>query len=387
MALVVGSACRDAPATLERPIPETPGAGPPSRTPGPASLSIRGTRFHAGDAPFEWRGITAFALVEQIAHGRGAEAEAYLKWAAGQRLTVVRVLTMAEHLFKLTPDEGRAALPHLLEIAAAHGLYVEVVALADTAATPVDLEAHVKAIGAIAGKHSNALIEIANEPGHSTQRRDVRDPQRLRALANLVPEGIPVALGSAEYDDAFAAGDYATYHFPRDGGEEGWGHVLRLAEGASLVTRWGKPVVNDEPIGAAPQFVAGRRDNDPARFAAAALLSRLAGLYPTFHYDAGLLAKVPTGRELESLNAWTAALRVGERVAWQETEFLHGEALGALVRASGARAVFARAGKQEAWILLVDAGPTVSVEWMPGWQAAGEWDVPGARLLRGRLQQ
>lgn len=386
MALVVASACRDAPATLERPTPHARGVRPPSRAPGPASLSIRGTRFHAGDAPFEWRGITAFALLEQIAHGRGAEAEAYVKWAAAQELTVVRVLTMAKHLFKLTPDEGRAALPRLLEMAATHGLYVEIVALADTAAIPVDLEAHVKAVGAIAGEHSNALIEIANEPGHSTQRRDVHDPRRLLALAKLVPEAIPVALGSAEYDGAFAAGGYATYHFPRDGGEEGWGHVLRLAEGASLVTRWGKPVVNDEPIGAAPQFVAGRRDNDPARFAAAALLSRLAGLYPTFHYDAGLLAKVPTGREFEALNAWIAALRVGERVPWQETEFLHGKALGTLVRASGARAAFARAGRQEAWILLVDPGPNTSVEWMPGWQDGGEWDVPGARLLRGRRQ-
>jgi len=81
--------------------------------------------------PFAWRGITAFQLLEMEAGGRGGEADAYLKWAASERLTVVRVLAMAKHLFVLEPEKGLKALDALLARAARHGLFVEVVALAE----------------------------------------------------------------------------------------------------------------------------------------------------------------------------------------------------------------------------------------------------------------
>ena len=94
-----------------------PGPGQPPRptsaVQAPAlHLRVQGRMFVRADAsPFEWRGISAFALVEQVANGRASEAENYLAWAASQRITVVRVLVMAQHLFKLSPDQGRAALP------------------------------------------------------------------------------------------------------------------------------------------------------------------------------------------------------------------------------------------------------------------------------------
>ena len=55
-------------------------------------LKVSGTRFLNPDGSvFQWRGISAFRLLELVAHGREAEAEAYLKWAASKQLTVVRV--------------------------------------------------------------------------------------------------------------------------------------------------------------------------------------------------------------------------------------------------------------------------------------------------------
>src|SRR3954469_10335281 len=48
--------------------------------------------------PFQWRGISAFRLVEMEAHGRHANVSRYLDWAAARHLTVVRVFTMARHL-------------------------------------------------------------------------------------------------------------------------------------------------------------------------------------------------------------------------------------------------------------------------------------------------
>jgi hypothetical protein len=350
---------------------------------------VNGTVFVRADGSrFEWRGISAFALLEQIAHGRSAEAEAYLTWAASQRLTVVRVLVMAQHLFRLSPAEGRGALPRLLELAARRNLYVEIVALADTASVPVEFESHVRDVGAIAARYPNALVEIANEPAHSTQDARLHTVDGLKPLASLIPEAVPVAFGSAEYGDAFAGGDYATYHFPRDTGADGWGHVRALASGAALVERWRKPVVSDEPIGAAAQFVPGRRDDDPRRFAAAALMTRVAGLQPTFHYEGGLLAQQPAGREQEAFAAWRDALDTfNEARGPIDGSFVADDQVSSIAEVRGARASVARSREGTTWLLILDPGAAHEVAWKSPWRADGEWTVPGARLLRATRMQ
>ncbi len=270
-----------------------------------AHLRVSGTQFVRPDgSAFSWRGISAFRLVEFVAHGRQAEADAYLKWAAGKGLTVVRVLTMADGLFKLSPADGRRALPRLLDMAARHDVHVEVVALADTANRSIDLASHVKAIAAICARHGNALLEIANEPGHPTQTKALHDPAYVQQLARAVPARVPVSLGSVEYGDGFGAGTYVTWHAPRT---PAW--VDEIGKGADLIKRFGKPVINDEPIGAADAAVPGRRDNAPDRFRAAAAATKRAGLGATFHYEGGLQAKLPSQIELACLDGWLQGLR------------------------------------------------------------------------------
>jgi hypothetical protein len=276
--------------------------------PSMAGLHLRtaGTRFLTGaGATFEWRGISAFRLVEFVAHGRERDADAYLAWAASKRLTVVRVFTMADVLFTLSPQDGERALPRLLEMARKRGLHVEVVALADTATIHLDIDAHVKAIGAVCARYPNALVEIANEPVHPTQDRTIHDPAYVTRLAGLIPDGVPVSLGSVENGDAFAAGTYVTWHAPRSG-PLGW--VAELEQGAALVKKFGKPVVSDEPIGAADRPVPGRRDNDPANFRRAARVARQAGIASTFHYEGGLQARRPNAVEARCLDAWLDGL-------------------------------------------------------------------------------
>src|SRR5688500_4497123 len=174
----------------------------------PARVKPSGTDFiQATGRTFAWRGITAFRLAEQIASGREAEAVAYLDWAAANDITVVRVLAMAQHLFKLTPADGLRVLPRLLELAARRGLHVEVVALADTAGLNLDLDAQVTAVGKIAAAHSNAFLEIANEPFHPTQDPKLHDRAALARLAALVPEEVVVAYGSDTPDNS-GGGDY-----------------------------------------------------------------------------------------------------------------------------------------------------------------------------------
>jgi hypothetical protein len=290
-------------AAIVRPDTSQPATQPPSR-----QLRTDGTHFVTPDGrDFQWRGITAFRLVDYVADGEEALASRYLTWAASQGLTVVRVLTMMSGQFDLKPADGRRALPRVMQLAAELDLYVEVVALAGTASIPVNLQEHVDEIGRILVAHPNGLLEIANEPVHPSQSPEVHKPEVLKALADRVPSDVPVALGSIERGDGFGGGDYVTWHAPRDAERRGWGHVLALAKGAELLHRWKKPVISDEPIGAGAEVEPGRRDNAPSRFRAAALLTRLAGLGATFHYEGGLQARVPTGPELECFSAWNEA--------------------------------------------------------------------------------
>ena len=395
LVLCVVAACSSGPSSSEAPPHQSSQATPAIRASTP-HLRIQGTTFVRADGtPFEWRGISAFALIEQLAAGRSAEAEAYLAWAANQKITIVRVFVMAQHLFKLSPEQGRASLPRLLELADASGLHVEIVALVDTAGTSMDFEQHVKAVGAIAASHGNALVEIANEPGHPTQHTSLHQASTLKSLAALVPEQVPVALGSAEYGDEFAGGDYATFHFPRDTGDDGWGHVRKLADGAALVERWAKPVVSDEPIGAGERFIAGRRDDDPKRFGAAALLTRFAGMHPTFHYESGLLARRPAGKELEAFNVWRHALDAyNDAGVTTAGRFLREDEVKAIADVRGAMGVFGRSGEREAWLYILDPLDRQgldrhSVTWVEPWQPKGEWPIPdaGARLANAVRKQ
>jgi hypothetical protein len=345
-------------------------------------VRIRGTGFIKGSAPFEWRGVTAFRLAEMIAHGREPEAVAYIDWAAEQRLTVVRVLLMANTLFRLKPEDGLRAAARLLELASARGLHVELVALADTREVRTDLERHVKAVGAIAAAHPNALVEIANEPWHSTQDRRLHDPAFVKTLAALVPDSVPVALGSAERNVRYADGTYATWHSPRSDRDDGWGHVLAHARGAALVTQWDKPVVSDEPIGAHRDFIPGRRDNAPARFAAAGALTRLAGIGATFHYEGGLQARIPAGRQLECFRAWISGLDLMSGVpdgGW----FLTAEEVTDVATVEGFRAVFGREDENELWIVGIDPRSDASVTPIGTWKLVSTRGTTGVRVFQG----
>ncbi|MEX2661102.1 MAG: hypothetical protein WD227_04190 [Vicinamibacterales bacterium] len=361
---------------------EAPSAAAPTVAATPVfPLRIEGTGFvDASGKPFTWRGITSFQLAEMVAHGREQEAAAYLDWAKSEDLTVVRVLLTAQHLFELTPAEGRKALPRLLDLAKERGLAVEVVALADTKDRTLDYDAHIREVGRVALEKGNAFVEIANEPGHDTQDPRLHDAAFAKHLADLLPEPLIVALGSFEYGESYAAGDYATTHVPR--GDEGWDHVFKVAERAGRVEQLKKPVVSDEPMGAGPEYQPGRRDNDPARFAAAAALTRLVGMAATFHYEGGLYSKIPAGPEAASLAAWKAGLAlVGEAAAG---EFLLGAAIDRLARTGNARHVYARATAEDALVLLIDPGPAPSVTWEPGWNEVRREGIPGALLVQAR---
>lgn len=337
---------------------------------------------------FSWRGITAFRLIDYVADGDERAAITFLDWAARQKLTVVRVLTMMSGLFDLQPHDGRRALPRVLELAAARGLYVEVVALANTAHITADLDQHVGGIGSILATHSNGMLEIANEPVHPSQSADVHKPEVLSKLAARVAREVPVSLGSIERGDGFGAGSYITWHAPRESGGNGWRHVLAVASGAELIARWRKPVISDEPIGAGAKVEPGRRDAAPDRFRAAALLTRFTGAGATFHYEAGLQGRIPEGRELECFNAWNQAWRLLPAAIEQHGAFAAGGAVGRMVSRYDRNAVigvYERGDGTSGWLLVL--GDPARITLAPAWRVARTVPIGGGALLEMRRRK
>jgi hypothetical protein len=296
---------------------------------------------------------------------------------------------MGKGFMDLSAADGHRALPRLLELAAAHQLHVEIVALAGTRDAPLDLDRQLEEIGRIAREHDNAIVEVANEPWHPSQTEDVHKPEVLARLRSRVPPTVPVALGLVDGLDRRSAGDYITWHSPRENANEGWGHVLALAQGPDLVRQWNKPVISDEPIGAGAAYQAGRRDDSPARFRAAAILTRLAGLGATFHYEGGLQATIPTGRELECFNAWNEAWTLlpvdVERSGVSRAAGTSDAAVGGFSpdKALGA---FERQRGNLVWVAVINPKEGVAMRWATGWNPQQTRRLDGVWLLTARRE-
>ena len=378
--LVASGACTEAPdsAPEQRAAPQatsTPQTVPVPAAPAQAAqvasahLQIAGSQFRTSDGrTWPWRGITSFRLLEQLAAGRTDEVERYLAWAAAEKLSIVRVLAMAKHLFELSPDRGRAHLDDLLTRAARHNLHVEIVALADTGSYDVAAADQVSAIAAIAARHPNAVLEIANEPYHATQRPEVHERKQLAAWLSLVPGAVPVATGADDTFDDSSDGEFVTYHFSRSSGQQGWGHVLALAEGHAVRERLRKPLINDEPIGAGQTYQPGRRDDNPDRMRAAALLTRMTGMGGTFHYEGGLQSRIPEAVELACFKAWQEAwVHLPDDIESQWT-FRPAGANGSVATVSGAAGAWEVQKRNEVWLLIVGAPSSPKVQWASGWR-------------------
>jgi hypothetical protein len=259
----------------------------------------------ADGTDFAWQGITAFQLLDDLNDGRTEKAVALLDWAAAHEVTVVRVLAMARGLFQLEPSDGRANLPRLLELAEARGIYVEVVALADTRSYQFDHRAHVSAIGHICTLAVNCVIEIANEPNHSTQDSALQNPTYLASLRNLIPANIMVSLGASHGPDdesqIYTAGDYVTVHISRTDGDGGWRWVRHAREIQNIRdAHHHKFVVNDEP---------GRDVPRADQHLALGLLMRMYGIGDTVHLGGLRFDDIPVGDELAAFEARQLAWR------------------------------------------------------------------------------
>ena len=229
----------------------------------------------------------AFRLVEFVAH-KAKRCGRLSQWASKQRLTVVRVLVMAK-LFSSSSGAGRAAL-RACSNGRRQGLHVEVVALADTASYTMDIDAHVKRSPPSAGSTRTRFSRSPTSP---------ITPSDARVRTWVSRAASPPGRSTRAF--ALGAGDGTTtsrrrlhhVHFQRTNRLQG-GPGARDAQASSSrsVTASRSSMRAD---GAGPVAQPGRRENDPEKFRAMGLVSRLLGLGATFHYEGGLQAQIRMG--------------------------------------------------------------------------------------------
>lgn len=275
---------------------------PPPPPPPPGlliALKVNGLGFEEDGHPWVYRGFTDFLLYQRFLAGENLDA--ILRERVDVGANIVRVLGMVTSFSHFHPQEHGDYYDRLRPFAdtlASYGLRLEFVVFADAQVIMPSLgdeQAHVdRVVDRLAGA-TNVLIEVANEPFKNIPGGGAA----AEALARRVQgRGLLVATGNYDFNtvgdhfELFAA-DYVTFHPER---KPEWPRTSKdsqdLRDGFSGLppNNWvgfHKPVVSDEPMGAA-EVGSGSRSDQPDDFAYFAAESALAGAGGTFHSDAGI---------------------------------------------------------------------------------------------------
>jgi hypothetical protein len=214
-----------------------------------------------------------------------------------------------------TLEEGIIALPAALEACRRAGLWAEVSILVDTGRDYYNMDRaqmsfYVQDVWAVCELFRDVvkMAELANENYHGTQNPALMDTAFLRQLRLHIPLDVPVSWGSTHSEpdgQVIVGGDYITVHSDRGTPPDWNGQAM-----ADLQARFGRPVIDDEPLGMAEEYIAGKRTNDPnyaTELGHAIVDHELGG--GTFHCEAGMYADLsklgPIQRD--GLERYTAA--------------------------------------------------------------------------------
>jgi hypothetical protein len=274
-------------------------------------------------AVWSWRGADCFLCFARMLQGEDVTPQ--LRWARAHGVNVVRVFGQVnwpgeEHYARPdTRPDYTAKLNAFFDAAASQGLRVEYTVL--TYPHPVaDMRSQLQRVYDIAAAHWNVFVEVANEP-------DAQQIDAAAAITGVNRRGVISALGYYEprASDRRPATlqmlDYVTVHTGR---ETDW--VRRAKFGRDLRDGYtdnpdgppfsgaGRPVIGDEPMGAAERDEPGRRstvvDDFAAHFAICAVFT--AGC--TYHFQAGLEGRAPNAAEPKQEAIAKAILNVWRRI-------------------------------------------------------------------------
>jgi hypothetical protein len=113
-------------------------------------------------------------------------------------------------------------------------------------------------------------------------------------------------------------------------------------------------------------------------------MTRLTGMGGTFHYEGGLQARIPGGRELECLNAWNEAWTLLPPDVETGGTFRRAGNPEATVEGfdkDTALAVVERQRDDQAWVLVLGVRGDPAVKWRTGWTPTETRRLDGAWLI------
>jgi hypothetical protein len=198
-------------------------------------------------------------------------------------------------------------LPPFLGWARERGLHVYLPYITE-AGLGYDLADHVREVESIVAGRDNVLRSAANESNHPSQGGRLT-PERCRDMVALM--GGQASFG-ADLDDestAYAGGAFVSSHLNRS--RPAWNWVRRVREQLAVSESTGRPVLSGEPMGAAEQAIAGKRESDPALFLTLGALNRLfLGGNGVFHSEDGLWARPLGPRQRECAAAFIRGSRI-----------------------------------------------------------------------------
>jgi hypothetical protein len=292
--------------------PYRPGGG---RGGGAGRLRPAGTVFvdEAGE-PVARISATAFTLPKRIATGREAEAGAYLDFLAARGFNEGRVFTRVDWTGPPGPGvEGgweydEAACARALEMAAARGMRLELVAHTGVHGDVRAMADHLRRVDELCLANPNALLEVYNEPWQNGGY------ELLDAiLATYLPMTPGWASGANPPPTSPHQGEAITYHSPRKAEwsrcfKDAWEFHEGSGPNAPFSPPFRGPVMLDEP----PQVEQTIRDQGgnpaPDDWRAYGAGARLFAAGATMHSNPGLQrCEVPSDpATLECIDAFVA---------------------------------------------------------------------------------
>jgi hypothetical protein len=310
------------------------------------------------------------------------EMRTFLDWAARTGFNGIRVFAGKLGWASQSAAQAKARLPELLSEAAARGLYVEVTAITDSRDGGYDPTDHFRAIARIAEQTNNAILEVANEPYHGTQADSIHSANTLLSLGRQTR--LPFALGAAQDDESLdmGGGSFVTAHLDR--GRDKWNQVRRVRELAVVGDTTRKPIVNNEPIGAAESAQRGRRESDPSFFFCMGALNRVFEVAGVFHSEAGLNATLPGPVQQACADAFVEGSRIvpsEDRLVFKNATWADSPVVKARFEETITRA-YTGIGGSGAWTVLVGLSGDPGLELRAPWRVAKRLaQRPGVEVL------
>ena len=268
-------------------------------------LTVSGTGFRLDAEPFPYTGVSFFNAIYNPAFNRSSDARReWIRKFKRYGINVLRVWGQWDNgrgFADAGPDstlynpDGSLRLQHvatlkaILADAAAEGVVVEL-ALFARESWREDIRLSDDAMDAAAGALARELLPHRNVTFQVWNEFDHRVPETHAAINRVDPErlvtnspGYAGELGSDEHNRLL---DYLTPHTSRQGESGGRTWEVAPREIASLVEKFGKPVVDDEPArNGTPMFGGPGERTYPTDHVLHIRAVWQAGGHPTYHHD------------------------------------------------------------------------------------------------------